>query len=1398
MALCIAVCFAASASSQCSVADPTPIPDNDFITLGFNVSGLTNANLASPLQGICGVEINFDHVYLGDLTITLISPAGTSVQLVGPTTNTTGYTHFTTWEISFVPCGTTANPDAGYSSTWSNDQVWNEFVTYSGSYYPANGCLEDFNVGSANGQWLIIVQDHDFLEIGNLLSLTLLFCDPAGLNCSECIPNAGVLSPASFDRCLGDHILSSEISVDFGNNIPSPQHYGYEYLLVSGNTILQHGISFSAALPAGTYNLCGFSYLWDDSTNVNALLAAGDLSGLQQDIISGTICGKVSNACIPVQINAPPDTVIIDSDLCQGEVFSFGGQDYATTGTFYQVHPGPGMCDSVFKIRIAPRILNVIINEPDTLFCNSPNVSLAAVAGGANGPFSYNWATSFGNITSSNTLPVITVDQAGPYTVSVSDGICSGVANTNVFADQGFPQIFVEGDTLTCNQTTVNLTPIYIPSNGGVQWSGPMGFSSNQPNIQVSAPGIYTLTITNAQGCSTSKEVMIQIDTATYPIGIYESARFCLAGSIQLSVATGLPIISYNWTGPNNFTSIDYATYITDAGPYTVVTTFDNGCTASDSFDFDGDFSIPDISVPIDDTLNCGETISLNASSTSMVAYYYWVLPNGSLVYQSTLQVQQEGTYIAYVFGINGCYNFDTVNIAPGPDVFPYQTFFDTIDCNHPNVDIGVVSAEADVFQWLNYSGPGGDQSTISVSAAGMYSVMLTDTNSHCELTASILVPANLTPPNFSYLLDTISCFDPVANLFFIPQGGQTYSKVYWQLPDLTTVQGPVLMTSSPGTYHLIAEGSNGCATDKSFEIPFDTLSPFLLVEGSIITCEDTATVEAQAVDSVINYNWSGPAILSNQENIIEVTHAGIYTLQATGVNGCITTVQVPVDSNYTLPVFTLIADTLRCDMPATISAITSDTILQYHWYDPGGLLIDTDSTIDVNQPGIYTFDIQGNNRCYAYDTITIDSPSYPVISITTDTFTCTDLTATLLSHIDVQPNAIIWLDTSLDTIGQSNSVVVTDDPGPFYLVVTGPNGCMTLDTTTVPYDSTAPHAIINVIGEIRCKERDIILDGSASNPSNPIFEWSTVGGNILSDPTLPMINANDTGFYQLIVTVPKNGCKDTADVQVLADPNEITSATFSVTQPRCHGEVNGSITLNSVIGGVEPFLYQLNGGPPQVELTFNQLIPGDYLFIINDAAGCQYDTLIHIPVTNFFTIDAGPDQEIYIGGTASLMGATDLIGSDIADEEWDSLGIDICHACPDLDVSPLETSTYTFMVSSITGCVLSDEVSVFVLEKGKYFIPNVFSPNGDGINDEVRIYPTPGIKKVLQWVIFDRWGNAVYGKTNFDPNDTSVFWDGRTTTGEFANPEVFPYVFEIQLINGNIELLHGNITLIR
>jgi len=147
---------------------------------------------------------------------------------------------------------------------------------------------------------------------------------------------------------------------------------------------------------------------------------------------------------------------------------------------------------------------------------------------------------------------------------------------------------------------------------------------------------------------------------------------------------------------------------------------------------------------------------------------------------------------------------------------------------------------------------------------------------------------------------------------------------------------------------------------------------------------------------------------------------------------------------------------------------------------------------------------------------------------------------------------------------------------------------------------------------------------------------------------------------------------------------------------------------------------------------------------------------------------------------------------------DWDSMGVVFCQDCLESMVSPWETSVYHLQVTSVTGCVVEDEVTIYVIEKGKFFIPNIFTPNGDNVNDEIRFATSPGIARVLKWVVFDRWGNAVFGKTDFDPNDSSVYWNGSAQGSEKLNPGVFPYVIELELVNGNKETHHGTITLVR
>ncbi len=1384
-------------NAQCIYDVDTPIPDNGATNISLIVSGLVDSNLSSPTQGICGIEIEFDHEYLGDLTITLVSPSGTSVVLIGPPTTAITPTNLSRWNIDFAPCLSGATPDPGFTSIWSNVQAWQALATYTGTYHPQMGCLEDFNNGSANGLWQIIVEDHTEFQLGTIYEISLLFCNPAGLACMPCSPNAGTLSPASFAICSGDNIQSSDIVIDFGGNPPATSIYAYEYVLLSGNTILQSGTNFSITPPIGNYFICGLNYLIADSTRVNNLLTQGDYNLLTQEINQGLLCAALTSSCVAVNVSGKPDTIRVTGDLCGGEMFSYGGQNYFTDGVFYQLKDGPGLCDTTVEIRIHPRSLFVNVNTPDTLFCGSGDVLLQATPGGGPGPFTYQWSTINGNITSPTSGSSITVNQSGQYFVDVTDGICEGSGSANVIAGPNFPQVFFSGGTITCTTPIVSIKPIFTPTNGAVLWNGPMGFTSTQPNIGVTVPGTYTLNITNMAGCTTTRSVDVGLDTSTFQVEIIVINKDCENQEITLGDALPHLLAGWQWNGPNGFTTNFWRPIISDPGLYIFTATFPNGCIRTDTYLLNEDFSIPDISISPRDTLNCNEIITLDVSSNTPGVTYEWTGPGGFFSTQSSVQVDQGGTYIATVFAPTGCFISDTVIIDQGDDVFDFQTVTDTLTCSKTMVTIGVISSDADLYEWLNYNGPDADQSMIQVSIGGNYIVRMTNTLTGCEVTAFVFVYEDFRIPAFSYTVDTINCHNPISDLEFVPQPGYTYSSIFWELPDLTIVQGPSLMSNLSGIHKLIGISPNGCQSVRQVMIPFDTLSPFLILETDTLICNDTVQIFAQSLDSVSTFQWTGPGIIDFNGLSVNVDQPGLYHFIATGPNGCPSAYDIRVDSNFVQPSYGLNVDSLRCDQPGLLMVTPANNVQSYYWYDPNNVLISTDSFLVVTQPGAYNLEIHGRNQCIAFDTITIDSLQFPDVTLTSDTFSCITFSVAISAAVDIGQYSIAWVDINNDTISL-NSMINDSTAGPFITSVTGLNGCTSRDTISPPFDTLAPMAIIAQVGDVRCQNREIVLDGFSPNPPSLVYAWSTFDGLILSNPSLSQINILDTGLYFLSITNLVNGCIALDSLQVAEHPESITNAFLDVHSPVCHGEGNGSVTIDAISGGVGMISYQLDGGAIQASPLFAGLNPGNHLLTIIDQENCVFDTTVQIDTSVVFSVDAGPDIEIYIGEQAVLTGTTDLAPDLMMVDQWNFSDGILCTDCPMYEVSPLETTSFGYQVTSLSGCALVDEMIVYVIEKARLFIANVFSPNGDGINDEIRINSTGGIEKVVQWTIYDRWGNAVFGAENFDPMDLSVFWDGRTSTGQFSNPGVFPYVIELQLISGKSEVAHGEITLLR
>ncbi|MBK6994166.1 MAG: right-handed parallel beta-helix repeat-containing protein [Lewinellaceae bacterium] len=219
-----------STDTICGCANcPLAIPDLAFGDYIYSVGDIANANLASPTQGVCAVRVQFEHEYIGDLNMELISPAGQSVQLVGPT-GFFGATNFTTWDVGFVACNETATPDPGFSPTWNSMQVWGNGANYTGIYYPVNGCLEDFNVGSVIGDWTLRVYDTQVSDTGLVHKFEMIFCEMTGISCQPCSNPPQATFTANL---VGDWSVSvqnqtagsiNQYQIDFGDGFSASGH----------------------------------------------------------------------------------------------------------------------------------------------------------------------------------------------------------------------------------------------------------------------------------------------------------------------------------------------------------------------------------------------------------------------------------------------------------------------------------------------------------------------------------------------------------------------------------------------------------------------------------------------------------------------------------------------------------------------------------------------------------------------------------------------------------------------------------------------------------------------------------------------------------------------------------------------------------------------------------------------------------------------------------------------------------------------------------------------------------------------------------------------------------------------------------------------------------------------
>ena len=255
----------------------------------------------------------------------------------------------------------------------------------------------------------------------------------------------------------------------------------------------------------------------------------------------------------------------------------------------------------------------------------------------------------------------------------------------------------------------------------------------------------------------------------------------------------------------------------------------------------------------------------------------------------------------------------------------------------------------------------------------------------------------------------------------------------------------------------------------------------------------------------------------------------------------------------------------------------------------------------------------------------------------------------------------------------------------------------------------------------------------------------------------------------------------------------------ISFENPPCYGDESGQISIESIDGNAAYYEYAIDNASfeviPRIPLIINSLAPGIYEITVRDPNGCSYSEKVTISQQQEVAVKLGPDQTIDLGDSIQIKAVTNLTNPIIF---WEPAGEINCGDCLDPWVRPYATTDYFIEVYDSLGCYASDDIRIYVNRTEHLFIPNAFSPDGDGYNDKFIIFASPAeVRIIKEFQIFDRWGERVFYEKNFHPNDPAFGWDGNYRNKP-ATEEVYVYNIIVEFIDGTEKTYRGGITLIR
>lgn len=695
---------------------------------------------------------------------------------------------------------------------------------------------------------------------------------------------------------------------------------------------------------------------------------------------------------------------------------------------------------------------------------------------------------------------------------------------------------------------------------------------------------------------------------------------------------------------------------------------------------------------------------------------------------------------------------------------------------------------------------------TVTVDSNRTYNVVVDD--GLCQVEGSIDVVALEGGIVVQVTADTVVCHDTIS---LTATGGVGAGDYFWG--------------NDPGFSDIIANGSvvtlnlddrlntffvrfvgESCSTEPASvtvtnEAPsVDVLSPLRLCPG-----DSREVISLNLIDDHMNtFTWqNNPIILSgantpNPRIGIDEEPPGEVILYYLVTNqfGCEIndSIRVIIDTN---PVLDFTFEVNDCGQYEVCFEINGD-YEGFPIWDFGDPDEDDDRSLEpapcyqYTSDGTFSITLSNNSSICPFENVVKDITLNPQIQIEPlqDQTVCLDDSVSIIVNANIDNIDYTWRDLNNNIIQMGNIVsLIADKDTVLFVSGTDINGCTDMDTVRI---NVFEFDYLVNISDTLCVDNpsEIYLD--LENPEEYDITWGPEECIESGDNTLnPVIIPGEEKSIRLWITHLASGCVDSS----LYSPSLYAPFDFNAEVPEliC---IEQDIQVELDIDNPGDFTYQwdpsgiiVTGGN-----TTNPVIrissPNTMLTVVVTelATGC-YKTQI-IPIEGLelpeITVDAEPDFTIYEGREIEIFVVDSIPG---ALYEWSTgdMGTTIV-------VEPRETTEYIVTVTDEFGCISTDVVTVTVrnaqCDITDVYLPNAFTPNGDGVND-IFIVRSNFIEE-LDLIIYNRWGQEI-----FKTSELNVGWDG-TFKGELLPPDSYAYYIRALCVNAEEYKATGNVTLIR